>query len=429
MTAQTGTTPENTAADQQPRASGHRLSIAVHDRGGTSGTRIRAGAPGAVLSVVPLLVGFMPESSLVLIGTEPPEGTVKVTLRYDLPDPPDPDMVADISENALAIFGSQNLSAAIAIGYGPDHLVTPLAAAFRDAMADREPGLIDFLRVQGDRYWSYTCTDENCCPAVGMPFDPAEVTAALGEDLPVLANRAAVAASIAPVAGSAAEAMRQATSRAEKHVVQVIEKVVRSARLGAARKLIAGEGLAAVRDMIGLYRDGGQCTGEDKVAWLTVALKDMRVRDDAWARMDPGHREAHRRLWTDVVRRAQPGHVAGPASLLAFVAWQSGEGALANLALDRALADDPDYSMATLLRQVISAGAPPSMARLPMTPEEVAACYEGLDETDAEDDDEFDDYDDEEEDCEDEEDYEDEEYELLDGPCPVCDVGPDDQAE
>jgi hypothetical protein len=38
--------------------------------------------------------------------------------------------------------------------------------------------------------------------------------------------------------------------------------------------------------------------------------------------------------------------------------------------------------MALLLRQVISAGAPPSMARLPMTPEEVAASYD-----DAEDDD------------------------------------------
>lgn len=57
------------------------------------------------------------------------------------------------------------------------------------------------------------------------------------------------------------------------------------------------------------------------------------------------------------------------------MAWQSGEGALANVALDRALADDPQYSMAVLLRQVISSGAPPSMARLPMTPEQVAASY------------------------------------------------------
>ena len=62
------------------------------------------------------------------------------------------------------------------------------------------------------------------------------------------------------------------------------------------------------------------------------------------------------------------------------MAWQSGDGALANVALDRALADEPRYSMAHLLRQVITAGTPPSLARLPMTPEEVAASYAGLDE-------------------------------------------------
>ena len=78
-----------------------------------------------------------------------------------------------------------------------------------------------------------------------------------------------------------------------------------------------------------------------EVARLTVALRDLRVRDDAWARMDPGYSEAHLRLWIDVLRRAQPGYVAAPAALLAFVAWQSGDGALANVALDRALADNP----------------------------------------------------------------------------------------
>jgi hypothetical protein len=68
--------------------------------------------------------------------------------------------------------------------------------------------------------------------------------------------------------------------------------------------------------------------------------------------------------------------VAAPASLLAFVAWQAGDGALANVALDRALADNPRYSMALLLREALDAGAPPAMARLPMTPEEVAAAYD-----------------------------------------------------
>ena len=57
--------------------------------------------------------------------------------------------------------------------------------------------------------------------------------------------------------------------------------------------------------------------------------------------MDPAHARAHQRLWTDLTRHAQPGYIAAPASLLAFTAWQNGNGALANLALDRALADTP----------------------------------------------------------------------------------------
>ena len=92
--------------------------------------------------------------------------------------------------------------------------------------------------------------------------------------------------------------------------------------------------------------------------------------------MDPDHRDDHLRLWTDLTRHAQPGYVAAPASLLAFTAWQVGNGALANLALDRAVADDPGYSMALLLRDTLTAGAPPSLAILPMTPEEVAASYD-----------------------------------------------------
>jgi hypothetical protein len=225
-----------------------------------------------------------------------------------------------------------------------------------------------------------------------VPLDPDLHSAAALADfgLPVLADRTALAARVAPLGGIAAESMRQATRRAERHVAQLLAKVRKSARLGAARQMIVTEGLAAVGAMITRYRAGGQFTTDDEIARITVALRDLRIRDDAWARMDPSHAEAHQRLWTDVVRRAQPGHVAAPAALLAFVARQSGDGALANVALDRALADDPRYSMATLLRQVITAGAPPALARLPMTPEEVAASYDGrdVDEPDPESDDE-----------------------------------------
>jgi hypothetical protein len=342
---------------------------------------VRAGSPRELLAVVPHLLGFVPQASLVVIGTGPPRDRVKVTLRYDLPEPPDAGLAADIAAHATAVLTKQRLTAAVAVGYGPEALVVPVAGALLDATHLAGIGLHDILRVQAGRYWSYRCADEACCPASGTPIDPGydPYTAALaGAGMEVLVDRAAVAARIAPLGGLTAESMRQATRRAEQHAALLLRKVRKSARTGAARRLVAAEGLSAVGSMIATYRGGGKFATDYQIAWVTVALRDLRVRDDAWARMDPAHAGAHLRLWIDVTRRAQPGHVAAPAALLAFVAWQSGEGALANVALDRALADDPAYSMAHLLRQVIGAGAPPSLARLPMTPEEVAASYDGV---------------------------------------------------
>jgi Domain of unknown function (DUF4192) len=364
-------------------AAGDDLPQAQHDQQQPT-LVVRAGSPGALLRLVPHLLGFVPEASLIVIGVAPPRDRIRVTLRYDLPDPTEPDLVADIAAHALGVLSAQRLTAAVAVGYGPEALVTPVARELREAAWQAAIDLEEFLRVQDGRYWSYVCGNEKCCPAEGVPFDAtaadpaeAEALAAVGDR--VLATRAAVAARVAPLGGIAAESMRQATRRAEQHVAQLLAKVRRSGRLGAARHMIAAEGLAAVGAMITRYREGGRFTTDYEIARITVALRDLRVRDDAWARMDPSHTGAHQRLWIDVVRRAQPGYVAAPAALLAFVAWQSGDGALANVALDRALADDPQYSMALLLRQVITAGAPPALARLPMTPEEVAASYDGRD--------------------------------------------------
>ena len=345
------------------------------------GRVIRATSPAMLLAVIPHLLGFIPEASVVVIGTAPPRDRIRVTLRYDLPGPAGPGAVTDLAEDAAGVLAAQRLSTAVAVGYGPAPLVTPVAEALREGMLSAGIELREILRVEGLRYWSYTCRNEDCCPSAGTPLDPdlhsAQALAGFGR--PVLADRASVAAQLAPLGGSDADSMRQATRRAERHIARTLAQVRQPGRLGAARQMITAGSLAAVGAMITRYRDGGQFTVDNEIARITVALRDLRVRDDAWARMDAGHIEAHQRLWTDVVRRAQPGYVAAPAALLAFVAWQSGDGALANVALDRALADDPRYSMALLLRQVITAGATPEMARLSMTPEEVAASYDSQD--------------------------------------------------
>jgi hypothetical protein len=156
---------------------------------------------------------------------------------------------------------------------------------------------------------------------------------------------------------------------------------------GAARKLIAVVGVAAVREAVEACRAGRELRTDLDAAWLSVVLRDLRVRDDAWARMDPRHAAAHLRLWADLTRRARPGLVAAPATMLAFVAWQSGNGALANVALDRALADDDAYTMALLMRDVIDAGVPPDKALPPLSPEEVAESYAEGEDADADADD------------------------------------------
>jgi hypothetical protein len=375
-----------TTASAGPGAGDVATGAAPADTAPGARRRIRIASPAALAAIVPSVLGFRPEKSLVVIGTEPTapsRGEVKVALRYDLPDPSGDPSAADIAGHAAGVLGAQHIQAAVAVGYGPGELVTPLVDALRETAAGADIRLTEILRVQDGRYWSYLCTDPACCPPDGTPFGEhadGEALAALPDARTrVLGSREELAATVA-ADGEAAESMRTATRRAEEHAARLIARIARAGRRSSARRAVADAGLHAVSDAIARYRDGGQIQSADDAAWLTLVLRDLRVRDDAWSRMDPAHSEAHLRMWTGITRLAQPGYVAAPASLLAFVAWQSGNGALANVALDRALADDPHYSMADLLRQVIDSGAPPSMARLPMTPEEVAASYDESDE-------------------------------------------------
>ena len=339
---------------------------------------LRVGSPDAVLAVIPGLLGFHPSRSLVVVGAGPPRGRIQLAFRYDLPEPPDAAAAAKIAAHAAAVLARHQLTLAIAVGYGPGPMVTPVVDALVRELRLADITLHDTLRVENGRYWSYSCHDPRCCPADGVPFDLAAHPAAAAMSAAgnkALRDRAALAATIAPLGGLAGESMRQATRRAERHAAGLIRAGAASGGRSGAAERVTAEGLRAVSEAIGAYRRGGRITGDDRLAWLAVSLSDLRVRDDAWARMVPEQVRAHLRLWTDLVRRVPARYAPAPASLLAFTAWQDGNGALANVAAQRALAADPEYSMALLVVEAIGAGIPPSAARLPMTPEQVAASY------------------------------------------------------
>jgi hypothetical protein len=338
---------------------------------------VRVSGPADMLAVVPHLLGFHPQLSFVVIGAGGPRQRLEIGFRYDLPNPPGAEGAAEIADHAVAVLAQRGATTVIGIGYGPGRLVTPVADAFAAAALQRHLDLRELLRVEDSRYWSYLCANPACCPADGTVFDYPSHPAAAAMTVAGLAaypDRDAVAATLAPLTGAAARSMDQAIERACAKAQALMDRAERQGP-GNPLRLAISEGRRAVRKAIGVYRDGGRITDEDTFAWLAISLVHLAVRDDAWARMIPEHRQAHLALWADVVRRADGPWLPAPASLLAFTAWQAGDGTLANIALDRAVAADAGYSMALLLRDILAAGIPPSQARLPMTPEEVAESY------------------------------------------------------
>jgi Domain of unknown function (DUF4192) len=338
--------------------------------------RIQAGTPEALLAIVPHLLGFYPSRSLVVLGLAGQRKRVRVTFRYDLPDPPDGELAADVAEHALAVLRRQRLRAAALVAYGPAALVVPALAAAMGCLLGGGVSLVEVLRADAGRYWPVLSDDPDCSVPEGRSFDPCSHPAAsamteLG--LTALPDRAALARTLLPPAGSS-ESIRRSTELAERRLYDLGLKYCADGGRDAL-EVTAVAGPAAVRRAIRCYRAGDGLTSADELAWLALLLADLRVRDDAWARMDRRYRAAHCRLWTDVLRGAATEYVPAPAALLAFTAWQSGNGGLAAVAVDRALAARPDYSMALLIGEAVAAGMPPSAAKMPMTPAQVAASY------------------------------------------------------
>lgn len=270
---------------------------------GEGSRRPRLASPSDILAAIPTLLGFRPSpGDLVILGArrdDPAQAArVRIILRYDLPGQPDPAEWRLIGRHAVSALDVNDVEVATAAGYGPDRLVSPVAPVLRQALDGAGMRLAGFLHVQDGRYWSCLGRDPDSCPPEGTAFDEA-MASSLPGGRRVLASRDVLAATLAPVTGEDAEPLRAGTSR---------------------------------------------------------VLRDLDGQDDALFRMDRQDRETRLKLFTDLTRLARPGHVAAPATLLAFTAWQCGNGALANIALDRALADNPDFESARTMRRTIDRG-------------------------------------------------------------------------
>lgn len=313
--------------------------------------------PAELIAALPFLMGYHPHDSIALLGLRgrdmefgacsdlPPPGCDEETLRHG-------------ARSIAAATRRQMPEALVIVGYGPAQRVTPVVAVLVEELRAAGLRVDDVLRVAGGRWWSYLCDLPDCCSPDGQPCLPADSVIAaeatfLGQV--ALRSRDDLVAQVAPVDGPARAAMGPATERARRRFNELLEGVEGR----AVGKRIRRAGRLAIRDAEKSYRSGAALS-DDEVAWLGVLLTHRAVESYALDRMEGN---VSVRLWTDVLRRVEPIYVPAPACLVGFAAWQLGRGALARVAVDRALAADPGHDLAHSMDRILGYGISPGVMR------------------------------------------------------------------
>jgi hypothetical protein len=313
----------------------------------TSAPSLTVRSSAELLAAVPYLLGFHPVDSLVVVAVR--DRQVLFAGRQALPPP---EQAEDQATHLAAVLARQGVDGATLIGYGDADRVTPVIGTAARAIERTGVRVRDAIRVTDGQFWSYFCADPDCCPSPCPPPDSRVAAAATFAGQVALPDREALIAQIAPVTGAERDAMVAATARAQAKVADMC-----GADFG---RTLRDAGREAVREAERRYRSGRVLT-DDEVAWLGVTLVDLVVRDYAWERL--GAQPWQVPLWSDVLRRAEPGYVPAPAGLLTWAAWRRGLGTLARAAVDRALAHDPEYTMAQGLDDLLNLGVSPAVVR------------------------------------------------------------------
>ncbi|OAT66362.1 hypothetical protein AWB85_16650 [Mycobacteroides immunogenum] len=305
----------------------------------------RLNRPSALIAALPAMLGFVPEDSLVVVTLA--DGLIETVLRRDLYDLDNPEHAAFAALAEVLSPGPADAVIAVVISAGLDVLeAADIIRRLAKHLACRGVSLIAGHVVDhiGPGGW-WRCYDG--CGAGGPVDDPqcSPLTAAA-----VLAGRTVhrrredLVALIAPTdtrrtATLAASLRRPSPARGEEAPAdrRAVNRVMRVAcRMAEMRPL-------SNRDILAIARSLTVLRVRDTLCALTVGVLATDVE----------------RLWLVLSRLLPAPWRAEALVLLGFSAYVRGDGPLAGVALDAALAAAPGHRLGQLLMSALQAGMRP----------------------------------------------------------------------
>jgi hypothetical protein len=304
--------------------------------------------PRQLLGATAALIGYQPDNSLVLVAMS--EEEVLSIVRLDWPNEtiPLPQEIARATKNAPK-------PSLVLVAYTESALTLDRLIELVPSAKDYQ--LLDALWVRQGHWGSLMCDDETCCPMGGHALS----------DL--------VSADLAPgsIASAWFRSREDLSAKLESIDLSQDEMYARDNARGAlgeqfARSLTASkESPSKIRsdllDELMCQLDFVKPWDWQQHALLALVVGDIRMRDGFLRQMldHPSMRLTIRSVLIAQTSRAQEADVAALATALAGCAWLDSDGELASLALERALASDPSYSLARLLDRALIHAVPSSV--------------------------------------------------------------------
>ncbi len=303
-------------------------------------TRVRVGDPADLLALVPYLLGFHPQQSVVAVLIR--SGQVMLTARIDLP----PAARLGALAHELRRLATQHRAAELVlISYSTaDADGRSQLSVLVDGLRDLD--VSDAILVDGDRWWSLLCTGA-CCPPQGRPYEVEShplAAEAVYAGMTVRGGRAELAELVAGPREADLERLGRLADAAARQVSELGRQRSEQRLEATLRSAVAGAEL-----------------DEPRRLQLALLVTDVLLRDQAWAKISRSEARAHLQLWASVVAVTPPELASAPLCLLGLAAWISGDGALQNCCVERLERIHPDYSLGILLGDISARALSPAV--------------------------------------------------------------------